>query len=112
MENNIQKARLTRSNPAELVSEDSEPERALRAYGTSFPTTMYRDATTISRHASSAAGLADPNAWANTLDKVVQDDKHAGNRERLSHTMPTRADSPIIGISKEKLRSWNQVDGE
>lgn len=65
----------------ELLSENSEPEWAHRVNSVSFWTKLDRDALKVSHHPKAAEGAADPNAWASTLDKMTNDDKHAGGSE-------------------------------
>lgn len=55
-----------RSRSTGLLSEISEPERALRTDNASFPTIMNRDATTVGSDANAVADAADTNAWATT----------------------------------------------
>lgn len=71
---------------------------------------MIIDATMNGRHNNSAASSASPISWANTLHDMAHDDKHVGNSKSRIHTTPAKADSPLIKISRDELRSLIQVE--
>lgn len=62
----------------ELLSGNSKPERALFADSASFRMVLNRNAMTTGLHSNTAAGAADWNLRASTLDETAHDDKPAG----------------------------------
>lgn len=58
-----------------LLAKNSESKRAFCSGSASFRATMNRDATMTGRLTIVAAGAADQNSWASTLDEMAHDHK-------------------------------------
>lgn len=61
-------------------------------------------------HTIAAAGTAGPDAWAFTLEKIAQNDKHAGVGEALTGNIVMRTDSLVTTMSWEEQRSVIQIE--
>lgn len=108
MENFSQHFWLFKSRSFALIPGNNEPERAVSANSAFLQTAMNRGATIFSPHYSSAADAADPNAWANKLNKMGHDYKHAKISKHQVHNTSGSTESPTMAIGREVLKSPNQ----
>lgn len=75
------------------------------ANSASLQTIVNRGATTTGPQASKAASMAEPTAWASTLDEMACNVKHAGNSDDQVCNTFVRTDAPTITIGREEIKS-------
>lgn len=88
------------------ASRNNELKRALRADSAYFLTILNHGTNSTIFHFNSAVSAADLNDLAKSLNNAVYEDKNAEIGEDQIHTTPAMADSPVIKVSREKLRAF------